>query len=433
MSLILPAPSRLWLGGEREDAGLFHSPDALRRELPCHASHGRTYCVAVETEAQLRRLAPLWRTLHAADPAPSPFASWDWAWNWWQYFGKHPRDGASTSHLFVVAVLTESHELIGLFSFHFPIYHSPLRLRWSVAPRPLRAFGSLGRHREAMTEAPILLTKPGESRRALESALHFLLGQQTRFRWDSVELWVEHAERTLMAAPDSSCSPWQTRFQHRRASPVLALALPPSWDTLRASLSKSMRDNLRYYPRLLARHGHTWEVSVASTPEEVAEEVEGLAALHRRREESRASEGKSGGAGGHLPSAVHVGFLQDVLPALAARGDASIAVLRIDGRRVAAQALLRRGGTCVFYYSGFDPAWGAYSPLTILHAEAFTNLISQGVTAVNLLAGEMPWKTRWGAKPAGTLQQLFYIRPSPVAVARLLLYARQKKGTQAAS
>ena len=219
----------------------------------------------------------------------------------------------------------------------------------------------------------------------------------------------------------------QTRVEHRRALPILTLSLPPAWEPFHSGLSRLMRRNLRYYPRLLAENGHGWEVCVATEPADVAREAEALVALHRLRESNR----RGAPPGSHLPTGLHRQFLVHQLSAWAAQGQASIAVLRIDGRRVAAQTLLTRGGTATFYYSGFDPAWAAYSPLTLLHAGVFARLISEGIGTVNLLADAHPWKTRWGAQPTAQLQQLSYVLPRPDAWLRVLLYARETRHARA--
>ena len=419
---------------ERELHSLFH-PEQLRGQFACRpvdpANSRAGYCALIETEADFRRLGPLWRAFEDAQPAASLFASWSWVWNWWQDFGRHPHDGIGESHPFVLAVLSPAHELRGLLPFHVPA-----RRVGGSGLRALRLFGCLGKHHESLTEEPPLLLQAGQERQATEAALAVLLREQTRRGWDLIELWVGHSEAAPPAAPPIPGSPLglgsmrrslQTRVEHRRVLPVLSLSLPPAWEPFHSGLSRLMRRNLRYYPRLLADQGHAWDICLATDPLDVAREAEALVALHRLRESCR----RGAPPGSHLPTGLHRRFLTHQLSAWAAQGRASVAVLRINGHRAAAQALLTRGQAAMFYYSGFDPAWAAYSPLTLLHADVFARLIAGGTRTVNLLAEAHPWKTRWGAQETAQVQQLSYVLPRPDAWLRVLLYAREARAARA--
>jgi CelD/BcsL family acetyltransferase involved in cellulose biosynthesis len=56
------------------------------------------------------------------------------------------------------------------------------------------------------------------------------------------------------------------------------------------------------------------------------------------------------------------------------------------------------GGSLYLYYSGYDPAWGKYSVMTTVMAEAIRYAIAEGFAEVNLSTGNDVSKTRWGPK-----------------------------------
>src|SRR2546428_3904648 len=81
---------------------------------------------------------------------------------------------------------------------------------------------------------------------------------------------------------------WMTRRIAYRGKGVVFdyRRVPASWEALVASLNKSMRDNVRYYPRLMQRRGQPYVFDVASTPAEISATLPLLFNLHRERAEA---------------------------------------------------------------------------------------------------------------------------------------------------
>jgi CelD/BcsL family acetyltransferase involved in cellulose biosynthesis len=157
-------------------------------------------------------------------------------------------------------------------------------------------------------------------------------------------------------------------------------------------------------------------------PEETAKATDVLVSLHRKRADAGGPDRTN-----HLRSKDHRLFLREVIPALASRGGAAVALLKADDTVIGAQILLESGGTLLFYYSGFDPEWGNCSPLTILASEVVRSAIEQGVKTLNFHRFIQDWKTRLGAQPSLWFEQSVCVRGTPLSLLRTALYARDRE------
>jgi CelD/BcsL family acetyltransferase involved in cellulose biosynthesis len=169
------------------------------------------------------------------------------------------------------------------------------------------------------------------------------------------------------------------------------LKLPKTWDELRAGLSRNMKEALRKCANALPRDGHDHKVDVISAPDEIRPALRQLIRLHALR---------AAADGGVLHPNVFAaqaarGFITEIVHELARRGEVRIFSLSVSGQPVA----MRLGFVCAsdlyLYYSGYDPAWGRYSVMTTVVAEAIKWAIQQGFDRVNLSTGSDPSKLRW--------------------------------------
>jgi hypothetical protein len=82
-------------------------------------------------------------------------------------------------------------------------------------------------------------------------------------------------------------------------------------------------------------------------------------------------------------------FVRRLLRNLAARGDASVAELRVDGAVIAAQVLMYCGTTAYTWKTAFDAAYAKYSPGALLVDRITEQLLAgPGITAINSCAVE---------------------------------------------
>jgi CelD/BcsL family acetyltransferase involved in cellulose biosynthesis len=59
----------------------------------------------------------------------------------------------------------------------------------------------------------------------------------------------------------------------------------------------------------------------------------------------------------------------------------------------------------LFYLSGFDPQWAAFSPGVLLIAHAIEEAIREGQQEFDFLRGNEPYKYLWGAQDSSTWQR----------------------------
>jgi CelD/BcsL family acetyltransferase involved in cellulose biosynthesis len=207
-------------------------------------------------------------------------------------------------------------------------------------------------------------------------------------------------------------------FEHQKLKPGPNIVeLPADWQTYRSHLTRSMRDNFAYYPKLVLRRGHRAETIIANAAEIETASTE-LVRLHRLRAAVD-------------PTLRHMDYFSDPratamlragLSAMATLGKAFVALLIIDGGVAAAQGFLEADNTLLAHYSGFDPEWAKFSPLFILQAEVIRSAIERGITRLDLLPGRNLWQTRWGAQPEMRLEKRLFLSLRPAAIFRAVIY-----------
>ena len=107
-------------------------------------------------------------------------------------------------------------------------------------------------------------------------------------------------------------------------------------------------------------------------------------------------------------------FLCMFVDRIAPSGIVRMFELEVDGSVVAMRLAFLYGGGIYLYYAGYDPAWGKYSVMTTLVAEALKHAVSVGLPFANLSTGVDRSKMRW--RPDETrLESLLVISSSPRA------------------
>jgi CelD/BcsL family acetyltransferase involved in cellulose biosynthesis len=90
-----------------------------------------------------------------------------------------------------------------------------------------------------------------------------------------------------------------------------------------------------------------------------------------------------------LCDAADAAFVRQMVAALAENGNASVALLRVDGQAIAAQVLMYCGTTAYTWKTAFNPDYAKYSPGTLLIDRITDELFtSAGVTAIDSCSAE---------------------------------------------
>jgi len=301
-----------------------------------------------------------WDALVDTLDLPSPFHSWDWNYTWWKHFGRR---------LHLVAFRSRG-RLLGIAQLH------ERRHGWVTSLVPL-GWGNL------LTEQLELLFPRLERPRLLAA----LRGHLMESAWGWVGLsGLEDDELTEGLEGLAVASQVNMPFEYRD--------LPGTWEEMVRGLNRSMRGNVKYYPRLMLRDGFSFEVRFAESAADVSAALPTIYRLHA----ARAANQDGVAHKDYLERADHRAFLDEVAPLLAARGEMKVALLEVGGQVIAGQVWLERGKTMFLYYSGYLPEWSRFSVAMITTSEILKHGIARGLDRVEFLRGTGHFKTRWDTR-----------------------------------
>ena len=305
----------------------------------------------IDTEAGLQALAPEWAQLWQQAGSP-PFQSPDWLLPWWGVFGTgQPR----------VAVLRAGGKLAALL----PMY--------VLDEAPERKLLPIGVGLSDYCDALIGPAAPAGSASAL---LHAVLARAVAEGVTSCTLPDLTPSAALLAAnppPD-----WTEAALPDTPCPVLTLA---------GGIPAGQRRNIRQ-SRHRAECKGGWSAEIAIDPVTMWQV---LTDMHRTRWT------ELGEPGGVLADPAVLAFHAAAIPRLAASATLRIYVLRIGGQVAAVYHTLKAADALCFYLSGFDAAYAAASPGTLLMGHIVDQAAVEGVTELHFLRGAERYKYAWGA------------------------------------
>ena len=186
---------------------------------------------------------------------------------------------------------------------------------------------------------------------------------------------------------------WSADDEPTETCPMLTL---PAGDLL-AGLSKTQRRKVVHDRHRADRLGGV-SVTFATAPDEIAEALDALFALHAAR---WAAEGEAGMLAEPKVQAFH----RAAAPALTAAGLLRMPVVRHDGRIVSVLLALGDGRRGMSYVIGSEFAPGQ-SFGTLAFAAAIERAHAEGASEYHFLRGEEPYKYQWGAVPTRTVRRL---------------------------
>ncbi|WP_374544674.1 GNAT family N-acetyltransferase [Rhodoblastus sp.] len=301
-----------------------------------------------------------------------PFASPEWALNWWPAFR---RAGFFARDELQCYALRDSADALVAVAPMFVTYrpgYGPARTR------ELQFFGA----DPYITEWRGLICRPDQAEAAL-AALAARLKQDRPA--DFVQWRGVPAGRFARALGEGFAPGPEMNLS------VFYLELPESWEALKRSLSRNIKESLRKCYNSLTRDGHAFTLRVVETPEAAPAALDVFFALHRGRADARETISHPDVFG----SANSQAFLRAFCDDLARRGDLLIFQLVIADKVVASRIGFRLGDELYMYFSGYDLEWSRYSVMTTLVAEAMQWAIAHKFRLFNLSTGSDVSKTRW--------------------------------------
>jgi CelD/BcsL family acetyltransferase involved in cellulose biosynthesis len=343
----------------------------------------------------LAGIAAEWDLLDRQTAPRAPFTSSAWITSWWGHFSRS-RQMLFHDEFFCHVVRDDSGRLVAV---------APL-MRTSapgIGPPVLRMVQFFGAD-PALTEIRGPICRPEDQASVVDALIEHFLARPSQwdvFRWAGLHHAVDaysalRLRRTCLG---------------RGELPDYIVELPGSWEGLRLRVSSNMRKNLRKAYEFLERDGFAIGLRVTERPDGVAAAVTRFLKLHAARAEAV-------GMISHPDKFVQArerDFFKNYLHGAAGRGELRIFELEVGGAMVASRIAFLLGSDLYVYFAGYDPAWKAYSVMTVLMTEMFKWAFAHGVERINLSTGRDQSKMRW--KPR---EVLFHdaVQVSPTVRAR---------------
>lgn len=318
-----------------------------------------------------------WDELFDRQSAPSnPFLNPTWVLSWYNLFSEH-------DDRFVIMVRhAVTNDLLGVAPMHrqtlrvgpIRIAHRLVMVGIGVGPNPF--------------ELPGFLAHPDHSRDVARAIVNETLDSAA----DWCELAIDPNQGWFEPEWTYGRDEPATFSQYQRPRACVVLPLKPTWDELRTTFKRNIKESVRRSQNRLANSGRRFSLN-RQTGESVTVEMVGhFLDLHRMRSHNdRASV--------HHPDAFadarHRDLLLSVVPKLAVEGRASIIELEIEGVVLASQLVLMSPSSSYIHSSGFHPDIWAFGPVTYLHAEVIKAAIDRGDSVVNFSPGPNVSKLRW--------------------------------------
>lgn len=197
--------------------------------------------------------------------------------------------------------------------------------------------------------------------------------------------WTMHLEQLPVGDPAVAALRGRLRsVEMGPADPSVVVPIDPPGADLREALSTRARKNTRNAHGKVRRDGLRLEIRRLDDEAGVRA---ALPEIRRVREAGNAAKGLDDHA-----DPGHRGFWGEILPLLAARGEAEVTELRLDGA-LACYAVCLRDGTA---YRGWDtrlnPEFARYSPGQLLREAILANLAGEPWTEYDLMRGTEAYK-----------------------------------------
>jgi CelD/BcsL family acetyltransferase involved in cellulose biosynthesis len=342
----------------------------------------------IDSEASLAAIESEWLALEQRSNNTLPFRTFAWVACWW----RHMREDrlAVKDSLAMRCVRAPDGRLVGV---------APLILtqRPSVGPLRARCLHFIGSDPN-MTEVRGALCEPGLEAACFAAIYGDLLGSKREFDWlhwsgidEGGGARESLGDANLRWSSDVVCS---------------VLALPATWEELRSSKPRNLKESIRKCYNSLKRDGLDFSVEVVKAKTETGPAVADFFRLHSARADLADTVAHKDVFGSQASRS----FLVDVCERFAERGALRIFRLWIGGSLVATRIGFVLGGSLYLYYSGYDPAYGKYSVMTTTVTEAIKWAIDEGLRSVNLSTGNDVSKQRWRPQEIVFADALFFSR-----------------------
>jgi CelD/BcsL family acetyltransferase involved in cellulose biosynthesis len=336
---------------------------------------GRTLTVElIKREAGWLALEPVWDALRKKTPGHTIFQSFAYLRSWWLHFGL-------SNQLFILSIRWLD-EIIGIA----PLQLVPVK----ILGRYYRQLSCIGSRWQVDRPALLLSDQPRECGLALQL---FLADHQNE--WDFCEFHEQLPDNDLLKLLRNGLAPDAYLFGLTEDSFCPYLELAGTWQDLLATRSAKFRKNLKTARRKLESCGRLGYQSFHGG--DLARRFEQYAALEERSWKAVRKVGCS-------RNAQYFSFYRGLASTFGPRDAFHIRFLTVNDQPIAGTFGLLEGD---HYYSlqiVHDPAFGRYSPGTLLEALEMEECFARGYREYDFLGGFLNNKRRWTSQGRRTVQ-----------------------------
>ncbi len=336
----------------------------------------RPFKVERVSESDLQGPLPAeWDALHERISPCTPFTSALWNTLWW----KHQRSDRLfvRDDLCLLVVRDARNSLVAV---------APMMSTWRPSFGPIRVntlryFGA----DPNVTEIRGLVCEPqyeDEAHEAVREYLRMWLPKSAWVEWGALRR--ENCAKAARTLPDAANT-------STRDIDAYHLELPATWEELRSSRSRNIKESIRRCYNSLKREGLSAELRVVQSTQDVPAALATFFRLHSMRSLAANTVAHADVFQRESDRA----FITEYTHELSRLGQLRIFQLLISGNVVATRVGFQFNDEIYLYYSGYDPTWSKYSVMTTLVVEALKWSIDQRLKVVHLSTGTDVSKLRW--------------------------------------
>ncbi|MFN2308213.1 MAG: GNAT family N-acetyltransferase [Gammaproteobacteria bacterium] len=293
----------------------------------------------------------------------------DWNRLWWKYCAP---DGA---HLYLITCRDPHGALVGLA----PLYWR----QFQFLGIPLRELQFLGMGIQLKSsEYMDLIARPGQEQ-AVAAAIADRLHRSDD--WDRICLWQMLRDSVMFPHTASSLS---TKSELHACDRAPYIDTSTSWQPYKASLGRSMRRNIEYYPRRLFKR-YACEFGCVRDSSELDDALDALIHLHQARWQGQ-------GEPGTFSDPAVAELLREAARHSLPRDRLRLWTLKINGTTEAALIGFLDNGALHYFQKGFNPAYTQEDIGTAMLALCIRDCFEDpAIRAFDFMGGGAAYKDRW--------------------------------------
>lgn len=332
----------------------------------------------ITDKTAFQRLKREWNSLLAQCEHKSFFLTWDWLFNWWEFYGSM---GAG-KQLHIITARDEQGELTAIL----PLYKSSTS---GAFVGKINLFYFIGSGYES-SEYLDIIAAPHMTTDQLEQ-IFAVLSQPAI---DGMYLSDVRHDSKLLPAMQNWCTQNGIYQNKRYWKTCPFIPLQEDYSHFIASLSKNMRYNVRRRTRNLEKK-HAVEFKCISDAKQAEQYIRILFELHRKRWSTREGTSK-------FDDPQREVFHANIAEKLLTAGFLRLYVLLVDEVPVAILYCFAYDGHIYYYQAGMDPEFEKKSIGMVVMGKAIEASFAEGAHEYDFLRGLEDYKFRWTDKTRDT-------------------------------